>query len=515
MSAAAALCIARLGQDHVLTDAASLAFHGHDIAGPAAALPVAVARPPDRPALQNLVAALCDAGVPMLPRGAGLSYTGGYLPPAEGCVIIDLGALDAIEEISLADHRVTVQAGCSWGRLHAALAKEGLRCPFFGPLSGHGATIGGTLSQRAAFFGSAAHGSSDDGVIALEVVLPDGSLLRTGSAATGAEPFTRAFGPDLTGLFLGDCGAFGIKSAAVLTIRPVPAETGYASFAFDSLDGLMAAQTGLAGRPGIADAFGFDPVYHANLDRQGFSVLEGAALVTEVGRAGGLQAAWQMVRGGRAFIRDLAWSLHLVLEGDSPAAMEAAAAQAAARCLAAGGQPLPDTIPRVTRARPFRPVKAFLGPDGESWLPLHGLLPLSTVTEAARAVEGFRQDRAPLLERHGMRISILTVTVGTTMLLEPQIFWPDSLNPFHLNAAQPEQREAWRDRPANPAARALAGEIRSDLVDLLDGYGASHLQLGRSYRYAERLQPEALMLARAVKAALDPKGLMNPGVLGL
>lgn len=513
---AASLCRDRLGAGNVRSDPDSLAFFGHDIAGPAPALPAAVARPPDVPALQALLADLNAAGVPVLPRGAGLSYSGGYLPPVPGCVLLDLGALDRVTEIATADRRVTVQAGASWRALHAALADQGLRTPFFGPLSGHAATIGGALSQRAAFFGSAAHGSSDGAVLSLDVVLADGRLLRTGSAAAAdLAPFARLFGPDMTGLFLGDCGAFGIKTAASLQALPAPAETGFASFAFAEAAGLVAAQVALAGLPGLADCYGFDPVSHGNLDRQGFSALEGAALMREVGRSGGLKAAWRMARSGRAFVRDLGWSLHLVFEADSQAALQAIAAQAGEIAAAAGGRPVPDTIPRVTRAKPFRPVKAFLGPDGETWLPLHGLLPLTALAPALQAVEAFRRDRAAALEGHGIRISLLTAAVGTAALLEPQLFWPDALSPFHRGAAQPDQLAAHAERPANPAARAAAHQARRDLIDLLDGFGASHLQLGRSYRYADRLSPEALALARAVKAALDPRGLMNPGVLGL
>ena len=88
------------------------------------------------------------------------------------------------------------------------------------------------MSQNAAFFGSAQHGVSADSVLGLEIILANGSLLRTGSwAGTGKAPFQRNYGPDLTGIFLGDCGAFGVKSRVALTGSiPMP-HSEFASFA--------------------------------------------------------------------------------------------------------------------------------------------------------------------------------------------------------------------------------------------------------------------------------------------
>ncbi|MEM6439061.1 MAG: FAD-linked oxidase C-terminal domain-containing protein, partial [Pseudomonadota bacterium] len=69
--------------------------------------------------------------------------------------------------------------------------------------------------------------------------------------------------------------------------------------------------------------------------------------------------------------------------------------------------------------------------------------------------------------------------------------------------------------PARPEARARAAEARAELIELFRRRGAGRLQIGRRYAYAEDLEPATLSALRALKRALDPDGVLNPGVLGL
>ncbi|NJS14645.1 MAG: FAD-binding oxidoreductase [Sphingopyxis sp.] len=140
-----------------------------------------------------------------------MSYTGGYTQTMPGAVLIDTGAMDRILDINEIDMRVTVEAGCSWAKLYDTLKPLGLRTPFWGTLSGLKATVGGGMSQNCLFWGSARHGSGPQSCLAMEVVLADGTILKTG------EGVARPYGPDMTGLFLGDTGAMGVK--ATITLR--------------------------------------------------------------------------------------------------------------------------------------------------------------------------------------------------------------------------------------------------------------------------------------------------------
>ncbi len=510
-----------VGTANVLRGADDLTFYCHDISGPADAMARAVVRPGTVAEVVAVVGAARAAGLAVFPRGGGMSYTRGYLPTRADGILLDLGRLDRIVDISAADRRVVVEAGCTWGKLYDALAEQGLRTPYFGPLSGAVATVGGSLSQDAIFFGSAMYGFAGDSVLGVDVVTGDGTLLST--SPTGAktpDPLGRQFGPDATGLFIGDCGALGIKVRATLRLIPQPAATGFASFDFDSGAALLAAQLALTDVPGLADVFGFDPETHRNLERGGFSMLEGATLVADVLRAGrgllrGATAAARMARSGKAYMRDLSHSLHLVAEGGSDDAAAASIRAAAAVCGAHGGRAIPDALPRVTRARPFRPIKALRGPAGEAWLPVHGVLPRSRLVDFDGELERFLAENAADMAAHGIRVSRLTCTSGDLVCIEPQFFWPDALNAFHLRAATPEQIRQLKDAEPNPAARALVHRLRADLLQLFRDAGARQVQLGKYYPYGGDLAPPALALIRSIKRQLDPDGIINPGALGL
>ncbi|MBM4238804.1 MAG: FAD-binding oxidoreductase, partial [Gammaproteobacteria bacterium] len=139
----------------------------------------AVLRPRSKSRCAEMVAAANQAGLAVIGRGGGLSYTGGYLPVHEQAVILDTSLLDRIVEVNADDMYITVEAGVTWKRIYDTLAPLGLRLPFFGTFSGAQATVGGGLSNGALFLGTARHGTGADHVLGLEVVLADGSLLAT------------------------------------------------------------------------------------------------------------------------------------------------------------------------------------------------------------------------------------------------------------------------------------------------------------------------------------------------
>ncbi len=511
---------ALVGAEAVTVDPAELDILAHDIAGRSIHAPSVSVRPPSIAAAQTLVREALRAGRAILPRGGGMSYTGGYQAVAAGSVLVDMGALGRIEAIEPLDGYVIVEAGCTWGALHAALAEKGLRTPFFGPLSGIAATVGGTLSQHGAFFGSGEHGSAADSVLGLEVILPDGSLLRTGAwAAEGRSPFHRAYGPDLTGLFLGDCGAMGLKVRAALKVVPMPASA-FASFALPDAASMTSAQVALAGLRGLAECFGFDPVANDNLKRTGFTMRESAETLRDVAQASGgglrgLVAAVGLGARRTGFLGEVRYSLHLVADGPTEADATETLQRARAILAPHGAAEIADSIPRATRAKPFRPIKALLGPEGELWLPVHGVMPLSLAQAGLDAVDVILAENRAERDRLGIRVSMLTALCGRAMIVEPQFFWRDALSPFHLRYVTAQQREAYAGQAANPEARALVHRLRQALAEALDAAGGTHFQLGKYYGFLPGLSSEAADALSAIKRLIDPSSIMNPGALGL
>jgi FAD/FMN-containing dehydrogenase len=98
---------------------------------------------------------------------------------------------------------------------------------------------------------------------------------------------------------------------------------------------------------------------------------------------------------------------------------------------------------------------------------------------------------------------------------EPVFHWNDGWLPIHRFTAEPATLAAHPEPAPNPVARALVHRLRGEMVDLFRSRGAASNQVGRTYLYLQAAEPETRRLLELVKAGVDPRGLMNPGVLGL
>ena len=502
-----------VGADHVRNDAATRAFYGQDIFSRGAHLPDLVAAPASTTELARLVAEAARAGAPIVARGAGMSYTGGYLPAGPGAVMLDLARMDRILEISAENMTATVEAGCTWAALYEALKARGLRTPFWGPLSGLASTIGAGLSQHNAFLGAAAYGPSAESVVALKVVLADGAVLET------AKGF-RHYGPDLTGLFLGDTGAFGVKAEATLRLIPYPQAEDYASFAFAARDGAIAAMSAFSRQALGAEVFGFDPsLQRVRMKRQSLSadVKSLAAVVMNAKSLfGGVRDAAKIAVAGRDFVDDAEYSVHIACEGRSAAAVAAELDAARAAAIAAGGREIENTIPKVVRANPFAPLNTIMGPEGERWAPVHGVVSHAQARATWNDIDAYFETMKPAFEREGVYTGCLTTTLSTNgFLIEPVFYWPSALDDLHKATIEPAMLSRVKGFAPNAAADALVAEARKGVVEVFRRHGAAHFQIGKTYPYRDSLDPAAAALLQALKSALDPARRVNPGALGL
>ena len=501
-----------LGPAAVLTDAANLALYAQDVfsRGP---IPRVVIRPRDSESLAAAVGMVTRAGVAVVPRGGGMSYTGGYLAPSPGHIVVDTAAMNRILAIDPVNMTVTVEAGCTWANLYAALHPLGLRPPAWGTLSGRYATIGGGMSQNALFWG-AGSGTAVDSALSFTVVLADGTLMRTGS------DFFRPFGPDLTGLFAADTGALGVKATVTLRLQREATHFSFASFSFPTANAILGAISDVA-REGLAsEVCGFDPFLQAQRMQRESLGADAKALIGVMKAQGTLLGAVRegasVVAAGRSFLDGVPFSAHFTCEGRTQSRCNDDAAAISAIALRHGGSAVENTIPKVMRANPFGPVNSMLGPKGERWVPVHGIVLHGDAVRIVDQITALYAENAGEMTEHGIGAGYMFAIAGTTgVLIEPVFFWPDAIDLLHLASVEPAHLARLPRFAANANARGVVERLRTALVALFGAAGAIHLQIGRTFPLLARHEAGAAALLRSIKAHVDPHGMMNPGSLGL
>ncbi len=469
---------ALVGADHVLRDDESCRYFASDLAFEPHTPPLAVVFPGSRDEALRVIRLAADEGLAIVARGGGLSYTGGYVPQEAHSIVLDTARLTHILEINEDDRYATVEAGVTWEVLHRELGHRGLRVPHFGPATGRVSTIGGGLSQNTVLFGSARYGTAAENVLSVEVGLADGSRIRTGSAAMEeGSPFFRYHGPDLTGLFLGDGGALGVKLSATLRLIPAPEEIGYASFAYPTFEAMLNALAEVARSRLAADVLGIGNYVLPDHDATKASPV-----------------------------------LHLVAEGFSERDVSERLSRLRTIC-AHQGHEVEPTVPRFLRAEPFSFVTSLLDPEGrlQSWT--HGIVPFSRALHVFSEIVAYLNSEAHLIERHALSIKISSAVVGTGILLEPVIHWRGKPRPLHLKGLGGTP-EVWKGAVDDGATEA-AEQVRRGLRDLFRFEHAAHLQVGKFYSFREGLSDDAVRLLHRLKHAVDPHNRMNPGALGL
>ncbi|MET0365823.1 MAG: FAD-binding oxidoreductase [Sphingobium sp.] len=485
------------------------------------ATPLAVVRPESVEALQGVVAAMASENVPFVVRGGGASYTDGYLPRDAGQVMIDLSRLDRIVEINARGGYVTVEAGVTWAALGEELAKQGLRTPFRGPFSGLHSTVGGAVSQNAISHGSGTYGISAESLLSLDVVTAEGELIRTGSAAAeGVAPFVRHFGPDLTGLFTGDSGALGIKARITLPVlKQLPAH-GAVSFAFPDFVSAHEGMRRIAQERIEESHFALDAALSqgqiARQERAGAALSMALDIIrTSPSILTGIKSVMRAGLFAKGEIARSAYMTHYIVEGFNQAEVNAKLHRLR-ELMADLASEISPTVPAVVRAMPFAPFYNVLGPAGERWVPLHGILPHANVPGFHTALEGFYAAREGEMKRLGVWTGGMFATVGTSgFLYEIAIYWPDVTTAYHETMVPGDYLGSLPKYPDNPEARAYVHQLKSDMIALFVEHGATNFQLGKAYPYASRLSAPALALVKALKTALDPRGRLAKGALGL
>ena len=482
--------------------------------------PALAVRPQTQEHVADAVRIATTAGWAITQRGGGMSYTGGYLPTQPNTVMLDLSGLNRIVSINEDDLVITVEAGVTWQQIWEALTPRGLRLPFFGTFSGSRATVGGGLSNGALFMGTARYGSAADIVVGMEVIDARGRRIQTGQAAFhNGRPGFRQYGPDLTGLFVHDAGALGVKILASLRMMPMPEATDYASFAFATQQKATQALSAI-GRSGFCEeAYIFDP---ATTQRS----LDPATLMKDIGRLGnvirsqssmfkGLQEGAKMAMAGRRFVEGEVYTLHCVCAGRSVDGVRDDRRSVVKLAVEHNGVEISNTIPKAARANPFEPLNGILGSQGERWAALNSKVPHSDAERLIAATEAAIDPYRDRMAACGVTMSFLYIAIAQHVFsYEPVLRWFDEWLPVHRHVPEPDFLNELEEPSPNHEGRALVDEVRSKIVDVFAEFGAASNQIGKTYPMLASLNPDSRSVLRALKKELDPEGLINPGALG-
>lgn len=427
-------------------------------AGTPIARPEIVVRPETEEAVAEVLAIADAHRTPVVPWGGGSGTQGGCLP-IRGGIVIDMTALDEIIEVDERSMTVTAQAGVNGRRLEAELNERGLMLPHY-PASVEWATVGGYIAARGSGVLSTRYGKIEDLLLSLRVATPAGGLMDTVGVPR------HAVGPELTQLFVGSEGTLGVITRATLQLVPMPAERRFAAVAFPSVGiGIEAIRGALqAGhRPSVVR------MYDEDATRLAFSPVVGEQL-------SGVYTV-------------------LAFEGE-PEAVAVEERRTLELARAAGAEVLDPALGQRWWDRRYD----FYGPPHQPELPsIWGTL--DVVATYARIDAVYDALRTAVREPYAdsgleLRMHFSHWYLWGTMIYGRFVV-PDG----------------------GPDALALHDRIWEDgMTAALDAGGVMNDHHGVGIKlgpYMRRQHGAALDTMRAIKAALDPNDVMNPGKMGL
>ncbi|MFZ3112743.1 FAD-binding oxidoreductase [Methanothrix sp.] len=418
-----------------------------------------VVRPANTGEVSRILLLCNERDVPVVARGAGSGLAGGA-SPVSGGVVLDMSGMNRILEMDLENLQVIVEPGVVAEKLNCALKPHGF---FFPPDPGSSGfcTIGGMISYNSSGMRSVKYGTTRSYVLDLEVVLADGKVIHTGS-----RNLKSAAGYDLTRLFVGSEGTLGIITRAGLKVAPLPKERRLVLASFESAEA--------AGQAVIAVfSQGITPSACEILDRTTLKVLR---LVDP-----------------KLALPDDGDVILFEVDGSRDSTAEAAE-QIEKVC-----RPMAITI-RQASGREMEPIWMARRLVGAA---ISRLDPKKTRIYMGEDV-GVPIKQIPALIK---KVQQITASVGIPAMKYGHIGDGNLHVALFIDVNDPDQWDRLRmaaDR-IHRAALSLGGTVSSE-----HGIG-----LARAEYMAEQVGEESLNVMRAIKKSLDPRGILNPGKMGL
>jgi glycolate oxidase len=436
----------------LVTDPLSLAGYAHDEAATVPhGSPLAVLLPRETSQVQEIVRLASRFGVAIVPRGAGSGLSGGA-NASDGCLVLSLERMDRLVQLDADNLLAVVEPGLINARLGEAARAVGLHYPP-DPASYEFSTLGGNIATNAGGLCCVKYGVTRDSVLGLEVVLADGTLVRTGTATLKG-----VAGYDLTSLFVGSEGTLGIIVQATLRLRPMPPLPATLVAFFPSLDA--------AGTAAVAIRRHLVPSLLELMDREVISAVE----------------SWKHLE------LDTTAEAMLLAQSDGGGEAGTAEAETMARICQRGGASFAEVTADSLETQVFMSARKLALPAlqrlGTALLD-DVAVPTSRIVDLISAIHAVAADRE--------------VTIGT--------FGHAGDGNMHPTIVFDPADEASSRR----AAMAFDDIVRAalDLGGTVTGeHGVGVLK--RQHLLSE-LGPTSFRLQTSIKSLLDPQGILNPG----
>jgi alkyldihydroxyacetonephosphate synthase len=460
MTGTVALLQDRLGPGKILADAATLRARRHDYwlishvrdrIGAGAPAPACVARPANVEDVQAILAIANARGAPVIPFGLGSGVVGGIVASPDA-ILLDMGGMTAVRSIDETNLLASFDAGKNGLEAEQAVAAHGMTIGHW-PQSVAISTVGGWIATRASGQFSTANGNIEDIVQSIEAVLPDGARVVLGKGPRASA------GPDLRHLMLGSEGTLGVITGVTLSLRRAPEAVAHSAFEAPDM------RAGFALQRHIVQA-GWRPPVMRQYD----------------------------ARESRRQSPDARACLILMVH-EGPAALVAAERAAVAAMAREAGI---DTAPAAI-------VEHWMTHRNTvpSWDTLLSRNLIADTVEVSadwdRIARIYDDATASLSEIPGCRAASA----------HSSHVYRSGLNLYFTFAVQLDSPEAMEAAYVDAWRRIMEATVRHG------GSLAHHHGIGRVRRgvLVDELGPEGVGLLRKIKQALDPNGIMNPGVL--
>jgi glycolate oxidase len=443
-----------VGKDGCSTDIADLYVYGFD-ASIHHRTPDIVVRPTTAEQVSAIVKVANRTLTAVVPRGAGTAMCG-HAVPLKGGIILDLTAMNKIKEIRVEDLYCVVEPGVIYDHLNAELSKRGFWFPTT-PGSGEACTIGGMVATNASGMRAIKYGATRDYVLGLEVVLPTGEIIHTGTRT-----LKNSSGYQLDRLMVGSEGTLGAITEVTLRFAVRPRASAMTVAAFNSLVDAGKCVSNIIAKPLLPSA----------IELMDSVTIRAVNKCMNVGLPDCEAICMIEVDGHPAAVEEEMRIVEEISRKSGAFSTETSADK--------------KKINEWTQAR--KAILPSLSRYGEEYVSValadDMSVPISRIPEAVEAFQRIASENGVIVGTYGHAAD---GNLHTKMLVEPY------------------SEESWK------AGERAVGQIYDKVLELGGTVTGEHGVAITKAPYMQKERADSLDAMRAIKRALDPNDIMNPG----